>query len=150
MTLKFETKENFCQRHKKSVKSKQNKFWSCFSRKKNTSNGFDAKRIGIDSGSNLPKTDGTNRMMNSNRVQNSEQTDQNMVIDDLNSNCILCLAENNKFSQSHQTIEDLYNQQPVRMFKYYIGMCSLIFISIATVLLVSDLKKYKQKMIYFF
>ena len=66
--------------------------------------------------------------------------------DDLNLSCVACLAENTKVALS---IENLYNQQPSKMFKYHVGMCSLIFLSLTSVLLICDLKKYTFKYNYY-
>jgi hypothetical protein len=60
--------------------------------------------------------------------------------------CVYCMAESNKpsieeFSEFMVDRERLYNEQPYLMFKYHFVMCWLIFIGIATALLITDLKK---------
>lgn len=72
---------------------------------------------------------------------NKIMDDQTLIDDMQQSSCSQCIAEDNSFHQFGVTREDLYNQQASPLFKYHIGMCSLIFMSITAVLLISDLKK---------
>ena len=63
------------------------------------------------------------------------------IIDDLSSNCAACMKENKGFSSFSSSREKMYNNQPSLMFKYHIGMCSLVFISLASVIFVAELEK---------
>lgn len=77
---------------------------------------------------------------NNNKSPNKKVVDD--AIDDLGqTNCMQCMAEDNSLNQMAITREQLYNQQSSPQFKFYILMCSLIFVSIMTVLLISDLEK---------
>lgn len=68
--------------------------------------------------------------------------DDQSIMDELNSTCVLCLAEDRSINHNlFLPIEKVYNSQPSMMFKYHIGMCFLIFLSISLVIFISDLKK---------
>lgn len=140
MTLKFKAKDTYCDRHKISLKKLNKNIFSRFLPKSNST---------IDLKNNLVESQLNGAQTNRHHHQKSLNDDQNNL-DDINSTCIACLAENNKFGQIALTTEQLYNQQPTLMFKYYIGMCFLVFISIAAVLLISDLKKFLKNLIFFF
>lgn len=126
MTLRFKT--NYCHRHKYTSK---NRIFPCFS-KQSLINSQPGSKNQIKN---------TNSYSNINGLNAGRHSDQNMVIDDLNSTCIACLAENTKNRSVVKSIELIYSQQPLNNFKYFIVMCGLIFLSIALILFISDLKK---------
>jgi hypothetical protein len=64
------------------------------------------------------------------------------IIDEssLSSNCVACMKESKGFSSFKSNREQLYNSQPSPMFKYHIGMAAMVFVSLATVIFMSDLE----------
>lgn len=125
MTLRFKT--NYCQRHKNTSK---NRILPCFAKK---------SLISIQNGSKN-QIKNTNSYSNINGINSGRHSDHNMV-DDLNSACIACLAENTKNRSVLKSIELIYSQQPLNNFKYFIVMCGLIFLAMASILFILDLKK---------
>lgn len=124
MTLRFKT--NYCPRHKSTSK---NRIFPCFSKKSLSQNGSKIQIKNTKSYSNI------------NGMSSARHSDQNMIIDDLNSACIACLAENTKHRSVVKSIELIYSQQPLNNFKYFIAMCGLIFFAMALILFILDLKR---------
>lgn len=63
------------------------------------------------------------------------------LVDDLRSNCSACLKENKEFSSLNSSRERLYNSQPSLAFKFHLGMCMVVFVTLACVIFISELKK---------
>ena len=79
---------------------------------------------------------------NSNQSASIAMDNNQGIIDvDLSSNCSACMKENKGFSSFNSSRERLYNSQPSLAFKYHVGMCMLVFITLAVVMLISELKK---------
>jgi hypothetical protein len=77
------------------------------------------------------------------KVQANASLDDQSIMDELNSTCVMCLAEDSSIGNDLLlSCEKIYSSQPAMMFKYHIGMCFFIFISISLVLFISELKKY--------
>ncbi|RNA40559.1 adenylate cyclase type 2 [Brachionus plicatilis] len=131
VTLRFKT--NYCQRHRNTSK---NRIFPCFSRQSLINTNSSSKN----------QIKNTTSYSNINGVNAARHSDH--VIDDLNSACIACLAQNTKYRSIVKSIELIYSQQPLKDFKYFVAMCGLIFLSIALILFISDLKK--TSVYYFF
>jgi hypothetical protein len=67
--------------------------------------------------------------------------EQGSIVDQLNTTCVACMAEDENLSEFSKSNEQLYNEQPIIMYKYHIGMCSIVFLALASVLFIADLKK---------
>lgn len=164
-TLKFRNLEKSCPRHKKptsasGANSNNNRFFNIFSKPKfmlktsppsstaSTAGGATTaslsqyRKSGNASANLLANGGGGYDSVNNNNNKSPNKKVVDDAIDDLGqTNCMQCMAEDNSLNQMAITREQLYNQQSSPQFKFYILMCSLIFVSIMTVLLISDLEK---------
>lgn len=124
--MKFKTRSNYCLRHKPVNKflSFINYFTKCCKPKEVE------RDVPISAKRRLISTD-----------SRTTACFEDNIIDNLNTTCIKCMAEDANLSRFASTIEQQYNAQPSPMFKYHISMCFLIFLSIMIVLFISDLKK---------
>jgi hypothetical protein len=82
-----------------------------------------------------------NRYFRSNTKIKVSFEDQGSIVDQLNTTCVACMAEDENLSEFSKSNEQLYNEQPIVMYKYHIGMCSIVFLALVIVLLITDLKK---------
>ena len=142
MTLKFKTKKNHCQIHKSS----DNFFLNCLPKSLSSlirpkSMNFKRNSTHISQNDESFLTRLKNHVLNSENPRSSATIDDQSLIEDLNSTCVKCMAEDKHLVFNVKSREDLYKTQPSSMFEYHIGMCFLIFISILAVLIISDLKK---------
>lgn len=148
VTLKFKSKQvNYCDNHRLL----KNKLFRCLP-------GFiqSCLQSNPDETSDKFKYSKNNKeikalKMKDQLIQSNENQAANIaidnrgIIDDLSSNCPACMKENKGFSTFNSSREKLYNSQPSLVFKYHIGMSSLMFLALATVILVSELTKYALK-----
>lgn len=157
MTLKFKRSSQTCQRHQYETQAKgasslkDNLLAYCFGRSTARTSGPGAgtgthgSKWGLSAGLFNRSSRRTNRLNGAKSADVGSSGNNNKIMDDQalidESNCVVCLAEDNCFYQFGLTKERLFSQQAVPMFKYQMAMCFLIFISIATILLISDLKK---------
>ena len=139
-TLKF--KSFYCPRHEKSKSWLPSCFANFFKQKAIATSdlGGSSRKANLNDAS-YNKVQQKVRLFRSNDNKHPVIDDEN-IMDDLNtSTCVACIAEDNNFNKFYISREKLYNKQQSPLFKYHIGMCSLIFFSLATVLFVSDLVK---------
>lgn len=147
MTLKFKSKDNYCSRHERSKRfflnclPKSNSFLRIFSKSSEKNNLTQSTSAGSFQADNHPSNRIKNRVVHHSDNKKSSLLDDQSMIDELNSTCVACLAEDNNFSEYALSREQMYNRQPSVMFKYHIGMCSLVFLAISAVLFVADLQK---------
>lgn len=144
-TLKFRNVEKSCPRHAKKpssakFESRQKLLW-IFPRPK-----FMLKKSDSMSQSPSPLTQS---LLANGAAANDSTKPKNKMVDDPDelgpsAGCVQCMAEDTSFNnfQAGVSRERMFNQQPSPQFKFYISMCALIFVSIMTVLLISDLEKY--------
>ena len=94
---------------------------------------------------NLPSSSGHKQSTSSRTINSVKITDGSYTGGENKQDCIYCMTENknsiDEFGGLLTSRERLYNQQPYLMFKYHIFMCFLIFITVAVVLLITDLRK---------
>lgn len=140
MTLKF--KSSYCPRHMRNKKS----FFSNFFSKSSPLFRLCSPFFKINKSLLIPTSEETSKLdgygTNNSKLKNRKgMIDDQSMMDDLNTTCPTCLSEESSFREFSKTREQLYNEQPCLMFKYHIGMCSVIFMSVATILFISDLNK---------
>jgi hypothetical protein len=115
VTLKFKSNEYYCERHRRKKRKGFINLLRCF------------------------KTNdvGSSHLDHSSNEQASNVNQQECI------KCNNCKEKNagdfNEFAFIDR--EKLYNQQPSQFYCYNIGMCSVIFLAIVTVLLIVDLDK---------
>ena len=140
LTLRFRTKENYCLRHRLSNNYFCNFLWlstfvlACM-RYFKSNKTLDAN----DDNTSVNKM--KNRYFRSNTKVKVSFEDQGSIVDQLNTTCVACMAEDENLSEFSKSNEQLYNEQPIVMYKYHIGMCSIVFLALVIVLLITDLKK---------
>ena len=139
-TLRFKSKENYCGRHRLS----KNYFCSCrwFSGILEMCLPLFKSNKTLDlTDDNTSVTKMKNRYFRTSTKTKISLDDQGSIVDQLNTTCVACMAEDENLSEFSKSTEQLYNRQPMIMYKYHIGMCSLVFLALVVVLLISNLKK---------
>jgi hypothetical protein len=161
VTLKFKIQEqyaNCCEQHK-SLK-KESLFDGCCLKKskKNVSNQTAKNQNDqiVMSNRSLFVTTASSSTLVANGSQLTPNNSSSRALNRMNENsnsksCIYCVA--NETNSSKNPIDDyfgdlladnrekLYNKQPYVSFQYHIIMCALIFVGIAAILFITDLRK---------
>jgi hypothetical protein len=157
VTLKFKSKSHYCALHKRS----NNRILKFLGLQKSHRRRQQAPRLSLASDPpsvsmsaaasaitlNSPKQASVStgaqlksRLLRADTRHNPLLDNENLI-DDLNATCVKCMNQDHNFIKLGPSRERAYNEQPSPMFKYHIGMCSLIFAAILSVLLISDLRK---------
>ena len=141
-TLKFES--FYCPRHEKSKRLLPGWISSIFSKQKSLASASDVNGSSRKPSENEASYNKGQQKVHLYRPGDAKHPvidDENIMDDLTTSTCVDCIAEDSNFNKFYISREKLYNKQQSPLFKYHIGMCSLIFFSLATVLFVSDLVK---------
>ncbi len=145
ITLRFKSKEVYCKRHKDSRESCVTKPFRYFlnllpfsnnllrttatlrTKKSNKTKDLDTTSSSTDINNNLQDTSvaggdqhSVSRFKNRiKKVQANASLDDQSIMDELNSTCVMCLAEDSSIGNDLLlSCEKIYSSQPAMMFKY--------------------------------
>lgn len=117
--------------------------WTIFKRKSpNATNNASVNLLAANGGNHEASGGGGGKSSTTAGKSNNNNNNNNNEDDFNQPSCAQCLAEEGSSSHMSLTREQLFNRQALPLFKFYILMCSFIFVSIMTVLLISDLEKF--------